>query len=241
MSIPRALVAAMLLALPLDEPDAFPDRFAARYTLHAGDLEVGTTSISLSPMGDGRFEYTSVSRTTGGASLLGKREVRERSVWEPSESQIRSLRYDYERRGTKEHRVKVIFDWSAGRVTNHVNGETWQMEVPEPTFDRQNHLLALMRDLESGARPASYRVADGGRLKTYEFSHLGHERVSTAFGNLDTVVVERTQPGATRRTTFWFAPSFDYLPVQIEHREDSGSIVVRIRDVSGFDHRVGNG
>ena len=241
MSIPRALVAAMLLALPLDEPSAFPDRFAASYTLHAGDLEVGTTSISLSPMGDGRFEYTSVSRTTGVASLLGKREVRERSVWEPSESQIRSLRYDYERRGTKERRVRVIFDWSAGRVTNHVNGETWQMEVPEPTFDRQSHLLALMRDLESGARPASYRVADGGRLKTYRFSHLGHDRVSTAFGNLDTVVVERTQPGATRRTTFWFAPSFDYLPVQIEHREDSGSIVVRIRDVSGFDNRDGNG
>ena len=241
MSVSRALVVAMLLALPLDEPSAFPDRFAARYTLHAGDLEVGTTSISLSPMGDGRFEYTSVSRTKGVASLLGKREVRERSVWEPSGSQIRSLRYDYERRGTKERRVEVIFDWSTGRVTNHVNGETWQMEVPEPTFDRQSHLLALMRDLASGARPASYRVADGGKLKTYQFSHLGHERVSTAFGNLDTVVLERTQPGATRRTTFWFAPSFDYLPVQIEHREDSGTIVVRIRDVSGFEARDANG
>ena len=126
-------------------------------------------------------------------------------------------------------------------MTNHINGETWQMEVPEPTFDRQNHLLALMRDLESGARPGSYRVADGGRLKTYQFSHLGHERVSTAFGHLDTVVMERTQPGATRRTTFWFAPSFDYLPVQIRHREDSGSIMVRIRDVSGFDDRDGDG
>ena len=246
MSIPRTLLVATLLVatllvLPLGNAAAFPDRFAASYTLHAGDLEVGTTSVSLSPIGDGRFEYTSVSRATGVASLLGRREVRERSVWEPSGSQIRSLRYDYERRGTKERRVEVIFDWSAGRVTNHVNGETWQMEVPEPTFDRLNHLLALMRDLASGARSESYRVADGGKLKIYHFNHLGHERVSTAFGNLDTVVVERTQPGATRRTIFWFAPSFDFLPVQIEHREDSGSIVVRIRDASGFEDRDGDG
>ena len=241
MSIPRTLLAAILLTLPLPETAAFPDRFTASYTLHAGEMEVGTTDISLSPMGDGRFEYTTFSRTTGVASLLDKREVRERSVWEPSGSQIRSLRYDYERSGTKERRVEVIFDWNSGRVINHVNGETWQMEVPKPTFDRQNHLLALMRDLASGARPASYRVADGGKLKVYQFSHLGRERVSTTFGDLDTVVMERTQPDATRRTTFWLAPSFGFLPVQIEHREDNGSIVVRIRDTSGFETPEGNG
>ena len=241
MNVPRALFVILLLALPSGMAAAFPDRFAASYTLHAGDLEVGTTKVSLAPMGDGRFEYTTVSRTTGVASLLGKREVRERSVWEPHEFRIRSLRYDYERRGSKERRVEVVFDWSAGRVTNHVNGETWQMPVPEPTFDRQNHILALMRDLAAGARPVSFQVADGGKLKTYHFSHLGQERVSTAFGELDTLVVERTQPGASRRTTFWFAPSFGYLPVQIEHREESGSIVVRIREASGFGDTDANG
>ena len=241
MNIPRTLCVIMLLAVPWGMPAAFPDRFAASYTLHAGDLEVGTTSISLAPMGDGRFEYTTVSRTTGVASLLDKREVRERSVWEPHESRIRSLRYDYDRSGSKRRRVEVVFDWSAGRVTNRVNGETWQMPVPEPTFDRQNHILALMRDLASGVESESYQVADGGKLKTYHFSHLGRERVSTAIGDLDTLVVVRTQPGASRRTTFWFAPSFGYLPVQIEHREESGSIVVRIREASGFGDTNANG
>ncbi len=229
----------MLLALPLTGPLALPDRFAASYVLHAGDLEVGTTSIAQSPMGDGRFEYTSFSRATGIASLLDNREVRERSVWELSGSQIRPLRYDYKRRGAKERQVEVVFDPSSGTLTNRVNGETWQMEVPEPTFDRQSHLIALMRDLASGARPESYRVADGGKLKIYHFRHLGPDRVSTALGDLDTVVVERTVPGASRRTTFWLAPSFDYLPVQIEHLEDGTSIIARIREASGFEDRDG--
>ena len=231
----RVLLVTILLALPAAEAAAFPGTFRAQYSLHAGDLEVGTTSISLSPIGDGRFEYITVSRTTGVASLLGKREVRERSIWEASDANIRALRYDYQRTGTKERQVKVVFDWSAGRVTNFVNGETWHMDVPDPTYDRQNHILALMRDLASGARPPSYRIADGGKLKTYQFRHRGRERVSTPLGSFEALVVERTQPGATRRTTFWFAPAFDFLPVQIEHREDKGSIIVRIRDVSGFE------
>ena len=235
----RVLSAAMLFAASLTEPAAFPDRFEAHYTLHAGEVEVGATSVSLSPLRDGRFEYTSVSRTTGIASLLGRREIRERSIWERSGPGIRSLRYDYRREGDKERRVKVIFDWSTGRVTNRVNGETWHMAVPEPTFDKQNHLLALMQAIASGARPSSYRVADGGKLKTYLFRHLGPRRVSTALGSLDTLVVERTQAGAVRKTTFWLAPAFDYLPVRIEHRERNGTIVVRIRAASGFTEHEG--
>ena len=241
MSIARSLLIAVFLALPLAKPAAFPDRFDASYSLHAGDLEVGTTSVSLSPSGDGRFEYTTVSRTTGVASLLGLREVRERSVWEASGPHIRSLRYDYQRLGSKERQVEVVFDWSTGRVTNYVNGDIWHMDVPDPTFDRQNYVLALMRDLAAGARPSSYQIADGGKLKTYEFNHLGRERVSTALGSFETLVVERTQPDATRRTTFWCAPFFDYLPVQIEHREEKGSIFVRIRDASGFGQDEGEG
>ena len=241
MGILRPLVLVTLLALPPGGPAAFPDRFDAQYTLHAGDLEVGTTKVSLSPLGDGRFEYTTFSRTTGLAALLGKREIRERSIWEPTDPHIRSLRYHYERTGTKERHVEVIFDWSEGRVTNHVDGETWRMEVPEPTFDRQNHILALMRDLASGTRPSSYRIADGGKLKTYRFSHLGHARITTALGEFDTVVMERTRSGATRRTTFWLAPAFDYLPLRIEHREDGDTIVVRIRSASGFAEREENG
>ncbi len=239
------LVRALSLAIPLvawvAAAAAFPDRFDAHYTLHAGEFEVGTTRISLSPMGGGRFEYTTVSRSTGVATLLGRKEVRERSVWERTGARIRSLRYDYRREGNKERHVVVVFDWDAGRVTNHVDGETWHMAVPDPTFDRHSQILALMGELASGAQPSSYQVADGGKLKTYRLHHRGRQRISTALGEFDTVVVERAQPDSERTTTFWFAPALGYLPVQIEHRESSGSIRAHIRTVSGFPERQESG
>ena len=52
-------------------------------------------------------------------------------------------------------------------------------------------------------------------------------------------MVERSQAGAARKTTFWLAPAFAYLPVRIEHRERDGSVVVRIRSATGFTERDG--
>ena len=238
MPLSRGFLALALFTASVAEPIAFPDRFQARYTLHAGGFEVGTTTVSLSPVSDGRYEYIAISRATGVATFLGFKEVRERSVWLRTATGIRSLRYSYHRRGRKERRVEVVFDWTKGRVTNHVNGESWHMAIPDHTFDKQNHLLALMLDLASGARSSSYRVADGGKLKTYAFRYRGQQSISTPFGDLDTVMMERTRSAATRKTTFWLAPSLDYLPVHIEHREGNSLITMYIRAASGFPREL---
>ena len=224
----------MLLFASFWEADAFPERFDALYTLHMNKLKIGMTSVSLSPMSDGRFEYIVYSRAAGVAAILGKNEVRERSVSLRIEGQIRPLHYSYRRQGRKERHVEVSFDWDMARVTNKVNGHTWSMDVPLRTFDKQNHILALMQELALGAQPTAYQVADGGKLKTYAFRYVGREDLSTALGAFDTVVVERKREGATQTARFWFAPALEYLPVQIEYRDESKSVTARIRTVTGF-------
>ena len=87
----------------------------------------------------------------------------------------------------------------------------------------------------------SYRVADGGKLKTYVFRYRGQHSISTPFGDVDTLVMERTRSGATRKTTFWLAPSLDYLPVHIEHREGNRLISMYIRAASGFPKELSAG
>ena len=230
----RLLCLAVLFITPLWRAAAFPERFDAIYTLYMRESEVGTTSISLSPMDNGRFEYIVHSRATGVATILGKDEVRERSVSLRIGREIRSLHYSYRRQGRKERHIEVSFDWDTGRVTNNVNGHVWKMDIPHRTFDKQNHILALMDELALGIRSTAYKVADGGKLKTYAFRNVGRQRLSTALGAFDTVVVERKRDGATRTASFWFAPALEYLPVQIQYRDDSRNVTARIRTVTGF-------
>ena len=231
----RILLPVLLGTLPLTSPGAFPDRFDVHYELHAGGLQVGTTRISLAPLENGRLDYTTFSRATGAAALLGRYEILERSILERAGSRLRPLHYTYRRSGRKPRRVEVFFDWAEGRAANHVGGGTWEMRIPEATLDKQSQLLVLMQDLASGKQPASYRVADGGRLKIYLFRYLGRQRISTALGDFDTLAVERTRADSTRKTTFWCAPALDYLPVRVEHREgDSHKIILRIRSATAF-------
>ena len=235
VAVPRILLPVLLGALPLTSPSAFPDRFDVHYELHAGGFQVGTTKISLAPLEGGHLEYTMFSRATGAAALLGKYEILERSVLERTGSGLRPLHYTYRRSGRKPRRVEVFFDWAEGRAANRVGGETWEMRIPEATLDKQSQLLVLMQDLASGKQPASYRVADGGRLKIYLYHYLGRQRISTALGDFDTLAVERTRADSTRKTTFWCAPALDYLPVRVEHREgDDHRLVLRIRSAADF-------
>ena len=227
-------VLAALFIAPLWKTAAFPERFDAVYTLYMHEFEVGTTNISLSPLDNGRFEYTVHSQATGVAAILGKDEVRERSVSLRLGKEIRSLHYSYRRQGRKERHIEVNFDWDTGRATNSVNGNVWKMDIPLRTFDKQNHILALMDELASGVRSTAYKVADGGKLKTYAFRDIGRQRLYTALGAFDTVVVERKRDGATRTARLWFAPALEYLPVQILYRDESRDVTARIRAVTGF-------
>ena len=233
--VPRILLPVLLGTLPFTSPGAFPDRFDVRYELHAGGLQVGTTRVSLAPLEDGHLEYTTFSRATGAAALLGRYEILERSILQRAGSRLRPLHYTYQRSGRKPRRVEVFFDWAEGRAANHVGGGTWEMRIPDATLDKQSQLLVLMQDLASGKQPSSYRVADGGRLKIYLFHYLGRQRISTALGDFDTLAVERIRADSTRKTTFWCAPALDYLPVRVEHREgDSHKIILRIRSAAAF-------
>ena len=58
-------------------------------------------------------------------------------------------------------------------------------------MDKFNYMLALMRDLSRGKRRVEYPIADGGRLRRYVLASIGEERIETALGTFDAIVVRR--------------------------------------------------
>jgi hypothetical protein len=91
-----------------------------------------------------------------------------------------------------------------------------------------------MQDLASGVRETRYAVADGGKVKTYLLRVIGHERIETVLGDLDTVVVERRREGHGRVTLVWCAPTLRYLPVRVEQREEDGVAHLNLSSLEGI-------
>ena len=207
--------------------------FEASYELHSRGMTIGQTRLSLRPLGDGRFVYTSSSNATGLAALIRNDSIVERSKLRFEGDGIRSLGYHYTRDGGRKSRVvSVEFDWAAKEVRNTANGRSWRMAIPDGTLDKLNYLLALMRDLSRGNRHFAYPVADGGKLKRYALEFLGPDNVETYIGQLDTLKMRRSRKGGKRVTTIWCAPALGYLPVKVEHSEPDGEVLVmKLREV----------
>ena len=238
--------AALLLllwstTLPLAAPArGLPERFEATFALEAKGATIARTRWSLSPGAGGGYVYESRTEPVGMFALIRDDVIVERSEWEYAGEWLRPLAYRYERTGRKAREVGIAFDWEA-RIARHDSpAGPWVMEVPPGVMamDKLGYLLALMHDLGHGGRGMEYTIADGGKLKRYTLTGIGDERIETALGAFDTVVVRRERENATRETTLWCASALGFLPVKIVHRERDGTVLsLHIESLSGIERR----
>lgn len=211
--------------------------FDAVYTLTSGPLTIGETTRRLYRDGDNRYVYESHSKPTGYAKLFTKSELYEKTTWTFTNGRPRPLSYSYQRTGSEKRRrnVNLEFNWEKGRVTNIINDDPWTMAVPDDVQDKLLYHLTLMHDLQNGRQITSYPIADGGKVKTYEFEFLGEETVSTKLGKYKTIKLK--QPGRKHHTLVWCAPDLHYLPIQLEHKSKDGTVKMKITGLKGIAHR----
>ena len=227
--------AAPSLAAPERE---LPDQFEVTFTLEVVGATVARTRWSLSPGNDGGYIYESHTEVVGVLSLIHKDSVFERSEWVYTEQWLRPHAYRYKRIGRKARDISIVFDWEESIAHHDSPSGPWQMPVPDGTMDKLTYLLALMRDLGRGKRSVEYMVADGGELERYTLIGIGEERIETALGTFDTIVVRRERANKKRETTFWCASALNFLPVQMLHEEHDGtSVTFHIESLSGIERR----
>lgn len=204
--------------------------FVARFSLTTQGTKIGQTVWSVEPVASDVFVYQSRTVAAGIFGLVSNEEIVERSQWQLDEGALKPLSYSYRRfGGDNERNVAVSFDWETSEAENTASGHSWRMSVPDGTLDKLSYVLVLMKDLAAGKTNLRYQIADGGKLKVYELRIEGEERIDTALGPMDAVIVRRLRNSDERETRLWCAKGLDYLPVMIEHREKDGTVLWRIQ------------
>jgi len=205
----------------LAEHDFTP--FTATYTVSRNDTEIGIRTHQLSQQ-NGQYLYKAKMHTVGLARLFKSGEVTEQSQWQLKNKKIVPVSYEYNDSSDKERHTLLKFDWPNNSVTNHVGKKPWMMDIPEGTQDKFGYMITLMHDLQHGKKNPEYKIADGGRLKTYQFKTLKTELIETPFGSFETLKLQRTRVGKKNRITYlWCLPEKNYLPIKIE-RHKGGNV-----------------
>lgn len=214
---PYLYLAALLLPLPAASEELPYPPFTALYRLYANQLPIGHQEITLVQDPAGGYRYSAKTDSIGIAAFVRDDTLRELSRFDYHQGGIRPQEYEYHhQRRDHERHVRIDFDWTAGQVTNEVQGERWRMEVPEGALDKLVVQLALMLDLQRDRRKPEYAIADGGRLKTFRYRLRRQEGLDTPAGRFHTLKLERLRADQDRTTYLWVAPELDYLPVQIK-------------------------
>ena len=234
----RTVVISVLLCAPLKlvALQDFPGPFEANYSVYRKGAKVAKMQRRFSQLDDGQYFYRSETRTTGLVSLFRKDHIIEETTWKLSEQELFPSIYTYKHTGGKKERhVVVDFDWDSKTITNSLNGSSWEMPTQARIMDKLLYQLAIMKDLKAGKRPLSYTIADGGKIKPYNFEVLGEEIIETPLGEFETIKLFRHKPNSRRQSTLWCASKLNYLPVRLENIEKDGAkTLVEINSLSGI-------
>ncbi len=198
--------------------------FNASFKLTRGGLKIGTMDVTLQLKDDGHYVYKTRSRPVRWLGWFFKDNLDESSRGVLSNGNIKPATYTYTRTGgKKEKHAELKFDWETMTVENNVDNTPWKMEIPDGALDRLVVQLAMMQSLAGGKKAMSYQIADGGKLKQYDFVVIGTETIDLPAGRFKTIKLKKQRPNQKRETILWCAPALGYLPVRIWQREKDDS------------------
>jgi len=233
----------MLLAFSLSsvaaEPFEPPPDFNARYEVRKAGITLGRADLRFAQPVPGHYRYSLHTRASGLARLIFSSEVYEQSRGRILEDGFRPDFYRYQRRGDdKAREAELRFDWLDLEVVNDVADYPWRMDITHDTIDRVIGPLQLMHDLaerDSDDDSLVYRIADGGKLKTYLLTIEGTEMIDTPMGAFEAIRIRRRDTDSNRETRLWCAPELDFLAVRVEQHEDGDqNFLLSLADIDGL-------
>jgi hypothetical protein len=194
--------------------------FTATFYVQRNIIPLGELTLTLN-LTEHQYTYTAHSQPSLMAGLFSRNEVFEKSQGEWRRGKIIPHHYQYFDKNDATDNSDVVFDWKHLQADTSSRGVTWSQSIPNGTQDKLSQQLQVRLHLEAGQELMTYQVADGGKLKMYQFQVDGQESIDTPYGDFDCLRVSHRKESGPIDYTIWFAPSLDYLPVRIERTRGS--------------------
>lgn len=241
MALPRRsdmlnliLAACLTLVASAAAASSFFRPFDASFSVKRGSIPLGRLELKLSLDEEAGYTYHAHTQPGFLVGWFSGDEAIEESRGQVNEEGVIPQHYSYLETSNERDNAEVRFDWDEGKAYTSSGGVTWAQEITTGTQDRLSQQLMVRLDLAQGKRKVSYRVADGGKLKSYHFRVVGKERLSTPRGRLECLKVQRSKGNRSPDYTIWFAADLDYLPVRIERQQGSGHYSMELKSLQGL-------
>jgi hypothetical protein len=192
--------------------------FAAHYQADWKSINAGTSDLELKQDAEpGRYVYTWTITARGIFRMVYRDDLIQESRFSIDADHVHPMKYHAVDGASS---VDLDFDWDAGRVHGTSEKKAVDLKLVDGTQDVMSIQVEVMLDLKRGHLPQTFQIIDKDELKDFIYTQEGTANITTALGQLDTVIVASKRAGNNRVLRMWFAPSLGFLPVQAERTRD---------------------
>ena len=127
---------------------------------------------------------------------------------------------------------KLDFNPSSKKVVSNYRGKSTTMNMAQQAFDDLSLEVQIRQDLLNGKFSGNYYMAKKDKIEKTPFKKSGNTKITVPAGTFDTVRVDRVHDDNSRSTSFWLAPTLDYLPVKVSQINDGKKMDLELTKVN---------
>ena len=127
---------------------------------------------------------------------------------------------------------KLDFNPSSKKVVSNYRGKSTTLNMVQQAFDDLSLEVQIRQDLLNGKFSGNYYMAKKDKIEKTPFKKSGNTKITVPAGTFDTVRVDRVHDDNSRSTSFWLAPSLDYLPVKVSQINDGKKMDLELTKVN---------
>lgn len=118
------------------------------------------------------------------------------------------------------------------QVVSTYKGKSSIMTMTQQAFDDLSLEVQIRQDLLNGKFSGNYYMAKKGGIEKTPFKKVGNTKLTVPAGTFDTIRVDRVHDDNSRSTSFWLAPSLDYLPIKVSQINDGKKMDLELTKVN---------
>lgn len=119
---------------------------------------------------------------------------------------------------------KVKFNNQAKTVVSTYKNKSQTLSMPRQAYDDLSMEAQIRQELINGKFTGSYSLVKKSGIETTRFVRIGNSKITVPAGTYDVVRFDRQHSDKDRVTSFWLAPSLNYLPIKVS-QNDEGKVI----------------
>ena len=124
------------------------------------------------------------------------------------------------------HSIK--FNNSAKTAVSTYKGKSTTLKMSSQAYDDLSLEAQIRQELINGRFSGNYHLVRKTSIDTANFKRSGTSKLTVPAGTYDVVRIDRVHDDRGRATSFWLAPSLNYLPVKVSQTNDGKTISMEL-------------